>query len=163
MVKDMKQIKPKVSEEDQLTQNWLNMPPSRAEKRRMDYWFDRLKTEMYDDLHRPGNIKSRWSLLLRRMEMDFPQYEKLQNGDSYETTVLYKAIWRHFQRLVAKWQKDSPKKFRRSPRALSQMSTEDSVKNSEMTKMVTNGNKRSQMVKNGKNNYKVPKTVLFAE
>ena len=129
MVKDLRKPKAKMSEEDKLIQNWLSMAPSKAEIRKIDYWFERLKTEMYGDTHHPGNIKQRWSLLITRMIEMFPQYEHLQNGRAHTATTLYKSLWRHFQRLLAKWNKDSPQKLRKSPRALSQMSTEDSMKN----------------------------------
>ena len=64
MGRDSRKTKEKASEEDKLIQNWLSMAPSKAEIRKVDYWFDRLKTEMYGDIHHPGNIKSRWALLL---------------------------------------------------------------------------------------------------
>ena len=119
MVKEMRKPKQLGSEEDQLFQNWLSMLPARAETRKMDYWFDRLKVEMYGDVNNPNNFKSRWSQLLTRMETDFPQYGKLKEGTAHQTTVLYKSIWRHFQRLLAKWQKDSPQKFRKPRSTLS--------------------------------------------
>ena len=72
MVKAMKKPKPVINEEDKLIKNWLSMGPSKAETRRIDYWFDRLKSEMYGDIHHPNNMKSRWSLLLTRMVESFP-------------------------------------------------------------------------------------------
>ena len=53
----MRKPKAKVSEEDKLLENWLSMAPSKAETRKVDYWFDRLKTEMYGDVHHQFNIK----------------------------------------------------------------------------------------------------------
>lgn len=108
-----------MTQDQQLTMNWLGMPPTRPEIRRMKYWFNRLKTEMYSDPQDPGDAKARFALLITRMVEMFPQYEKLKNGEAYQETILYKGIWRHFQRMLAKWQKDSPKKLRSSPRNLS--------------------------------------------
>ena len=96
MGKLRKKMKPKIGKDDQLTKNWLNNLPSRAETRRMDYWFKILKPDMQDDSLHPEKVKNIWTLLLSKMVINFPQYKKLQNGDAFETTKLYKSIWRHF-------------------------------------------------------------------
>ena len=96
MGKDMIKPKRKMTEEEQILRNWLDMAPARAETRRFDYWFERVKQCMYGNINHPENAKSRWSMMLTRMETDFPQYAELKGGTAHLNSVLYKSMWRHF-------------------------------------------------------------------
>ena len=108
MAKGLIVPKRKKADLDQVTKNWLGMPPARAETRRLKYWFKRLQVSMYGDINDPGNVKARWENLLTRMESDFPQYKILEEGNAYESSGVYKSLWRHFQKMLSKWQKESP-------------------------------------------------------
>jgi hypothetical protein len=129
MSKSLKKPLTQKRKEEILFEEWLSKSPGRPETRKMNYWFNRLKKEMYGNLNHPENSKSRFYLLMKRMVITFPQYEKILDGKSYLATPVYRGIWRYFQNLLTKWKKESPEKFERPSMTLSNRSTAESLKN----------------------------------
>ena len=114
---------------DLSTQKWLDKQPSRTEKNKYQFYFNRKKIGVIScNLNRDTHVSERFSLIIREMAHDFPAYEVLDGGISYKATTLYKKLWHYHLYLIQRWKDSSPEKFPKSKNSSNSKTTASSSK-----------------------------------
>ena len=104
MVKTIKTQVKETTQLDDIVRQWLDSPPSRAEKLRFDHHFLRLKKNIFcKDLMKDTHIASRYQLVIDAMSYDYKYYEILDGGQNHKHSELNTKLWRHFNLLIRKW------------------------------------------------------------
>ena len=92
--KQMGKLKPlkgkeKLVDLDPLTLEWLDSIPSRTEKNRFQYHFNRLKKSMFCNLEKDKQISARFDLIIETLSEEIPTFEVLNGGKSYKRSTIY--------------------------------------------------------------------------